>query len=54
MKSLFADGAILLYGPYVIVAPDLVTGFSIVKASTFSGVVYDIMFELGDLCTMRN
>ncbi len=40
-KSSVEDVGILLYGPYVKVEPDLVTGDSNVKASMSSGVVYE-------------
>lgn len=44
-----ADGGILLNGPYVMVAPDLVAGVSRVNASRSFGSVNSTMRGVGDL-----
>ena len=48
-KSLEAEIGILLNGPYVTVAPDLVAGASSVKTSRPSGCVKDLMLGFGAL-----
>jgi hypothetical protein len=42
MKFSFVEGGMLLNGPYVTVAPDLVATLSCMKSWRFSGVVKEI------------